>query len=197
MLFRSLGGLEGAIGARAEEVLASLPADVQAALPTVLRSLVTVGEGADASATARYAARDRFAETSAPGRLIAALLAPGARLLVADGGTIRVAHEALLTHWERARRQIGEDRNDLQLRARLEQAATLWREASGPGRDSLLLAEGLPLSQAEDLLSRRRDEIEPGLVEYVESSGAHVRHRRRRGTRRLVYVAATLGVLTL
>src|SRR5262249_54976133 len=43
--YEQLGGLEGALARRAEEVLASLQPPVQAALPALLRALVTVGHG--------------------------------------------------------------------------------------------------------------------------------------------------------
>ena len=50
----ALGGLKGAIANRADAVLAAMPADVQAALPKVLRALVTV---------------NRFGAVPTPGRL--------------------------------------------------------------------------------------------------------------------------------
>jgi WD40 repeat protein len=195
--YRQLGGLEGAIGRRAEEALAAQPPEVQAALPRVLRALATVRQGAQATATARHARIDQFAEGSPARRLIDALLDPRARLLVAAGGTVRIAHEALLTHWERARQQIREDRADLQLRTRLEELATRWQSATGRDRASLLLAQGLPLSEAEDLLRRRRDELEAGLVAYIEASAAEVRLRQRRAGRRLQAVAAVLALFAL
>src|SRR6185295_9540112 len=51
--YAELGGLEGAIGRRADEVLDAQPEATRAAFPAVLRSLVTVGEAAKSSATAR------------------------------------------------------------------------------------------------------------------------------------------------
>ena len=53
--------------------------------------------------------------------------------------SIRVAHEALLRHWDRAREQIALDRADLQLRARLEEDQARW-VLGETDRDSLLLA---------------------------------------------------------
>ncbi len=40
--YHRLGGLEGAIARRADDVVAALPDDIRTVLPTVLRSLVTV-----------------------------------------------------------------------------------------------------------------------------------------------------------
>jgi tetratricopeptide (TPR) repeat protein len=195
--YRELGGLEGAIGRRAEETLAAQAPEVQAALPRLLRALVTVRQGAGGVATARHARLDQFAEGSAVRRLVAALIDPSARLLVVEGATIRVAHEALLTHWPRARQQIAEDRADLQLRARLEEAAGRWQAASAKDQDSLLLAEGLPLLEAVDLRRRRHEELEPALLAYVDRSAVMADARQRRATRRLQATAVALALLAL
>jgi hypothetical protein len=49
-----------------------------------------------------------------------AFLDPGARLLVSDSddgrAQLRLAHEALLTHWPRAKEQVDADARDLELR---------------------------------------------------------------------------------
>src|SRR5262245_43905948 len=50
--YRTLGGLEGAIARRADEVVEGLPTDIQEALPVVLRALTTVRPG-DEAVTAR------------------------------------------------------------------------------------------------------------------------------------------------
>ncbi|MBI2718729.1 MAG: hypothetical protein HYX36_08200 [Rhizobiales bacterium] len=175
--YKNLGGLEGAIGARAGEVLAAQPADVQAELPRLLRALVTVGQGAEAAATARHADLDRFASGTSVRRLVDALLSPEARLLVTDrteagGVTIRVAHEALLRHWPRAQTQIASDRTDLQLIARLEEAQTRWRVANEDVRDDLLLPSGLPVAEAKDLAGRRGDELSRDVADYISRSAA-------------------------
>ena len=50
--YRALGGLEGAIARRADEVVEALPPEIQEALPAVLRALTTVRPG-DEKVTAR------------------------------------------------------------------------------------------------------------------------------------------------
>jgi len=199
--YEELGGLEGALGQRAEEVYTGLPAEVQAALSPVLRTLATVGQGVRGAVTARAVPLATFPAGSPRRQLVEALLTPQARLLVADGdaaGTIvRVAHEALLTHWARARDQLLHDRTDLQTRARLEQAVALWQAATGTDRDSRLLPTGLPLAEAEDLLQRRRDELESPLIAYIEASTAAAQAQARRARWRWRAVAAVLAVLAL
>jgi hypothetical protein len=137
--YEALGGLEGAIAKRADAIMASLPECAQLALPRVLRALVTVGQGAQTIVTARAASLDGFPEGSPEHRMITAFVE--GRLLVADvdktqARGIRVAHEALLRHWERARDWIMERRADLQLEERLEADAARWAAAADAGKPS-------------------------------------------------------------
>ncbi|MGG5890096.1 AAA family ATPase [Falsiroseomonas sp. HC035] len=195
--YEALGGLEGAIGRRAEEVLSALPLPVQAAFPAVLRALVVV-DGASGAPAARAAPLSRFPEGSEARRLVDALTAPQARILVVEGDEggvrVRVAHEALLTHWDRARERITEDRRDLRARARLEEAESRWREAAQTDRPSLLLAPGLPLSEAEDLVLRRGEEIDASLRAFVEASSRTAQGTRRRRARIRAAVMASLAI---
>ena len=114
----NLGGLEGALGRRAEEVFAALPAEVQAALPTLLRALVAVGRASGPTVCVKPASITQFPPGTPARTLIDAFLHPQARLLVADDTHIRVAHEALLSHWPRAREQVAADSRDLELLGR-------------------------------------------------------------------------------
>ena len=105
--YRELGGLRAAIGRRADRVLDRLHAeDPEAAnaLPNVLRALVT--SAADTT-TARPALLASFPASSPEMRLITAMLAPDARLLISEdsgvGPVVRLAHEALINNWDRAR----------------------------------------------------------------------------------------------
>lgn len=198
--FHDLGGLEGAIGHRAEMVLNGQPAEVQAAFPDLLRRLVTVRADDQATATARSVPLSQFADGSAARWLLEAFLAPEARLLVAEGGEgdearVRVAHEALLTHWPRARQAIEADRADIEIRNRLEQAAALWQDR---GEDeSLLLSAGLPLSEAQNLLDRRPDDLPPSTQRFVIVSLQRQRQNERRRTRIFGAVAAVLALFAV
>lgn len=179
--YNELGGLKGAIGRRAEEIFLNLPAEVQTALPAVLFALARAEQGEKGRILANYAPITNFIPGSPERRLVDALLAPDARLLVADDkGNLRVAHEALLSHWIRARDLIESDRADLQLREKLLGLLAEWEKETGRRRDSLLLQGGLPLSQAEDLLKRRRRELKAGLVKYIEASIAFNQRKIRR-----------------
>lgn len=167
--YRALGGLAGVLSRRAEEVFRNLPLAVRSQLPRTLRALVTIAPGENTQATARSAALVSFG-LGAQRQLVSALAAPEARLLVTDGGQLRVAHESLLTHWKRAAEQIAADRRDLQARARIEVDCAEWRRADEEKRSSLLLPAGLRLEEAEDLLQRRREILEASTIDYVEQS---------------------------
>ena len=206
---RGLGGLEGALGRRAEEIFRKLldgarpearPA-LEKALTAVLHALVTVGQGAKGAVTARTAPLERFAFGTPARAVVDALLAPDARLLVVEGADsgaqIRVAHEALLTHWERARDQIAEDRRDLQLRARLEQSVALWEAAGPKDKESLLLQHGLPLAEGAELLGRRPEALAPEVKAFVEQSVRADRAQRERRLRRAWAVAGVTALLAV
>jgi glyoxylase-like metal-dependent hydrolase (beta-lactamase superfamily II) len=168
--YERLGGLEGALGRRAEEAFVALPRRVQSALPQVLRALVTARPGEPAAVTSRSVPLPTFEAGTAERALVDALLSPETRLLVVDGDAVRVAHEALLVHWKRAARQIDEDRRDLQTRAWLEQEAAQWSSSTHRQRSRRLLWPGIRMSEATDLLDRREDELSPDVRAFVEAS---------------------------
>ena len=192
--YRRLGGLSGVLGRRADEVLRRLAQDVRAELPPLLRALVTIAPGEHTPATARSASLAAFPDGTPRHALLSAFLDPSARLLVADGDQIRVAHESLLTHWSTAADLITKDRADLQARSRIEQDWRTWREGPESAKDSLLLPAGLPLDEAEDLLQRREDDfLSPELRDYIQRSrGKHKAEVARLDWLRLRAEAASL-----
>jgi hypothetical protein len=198
--YDALGGLEGALGRRAEEIYSQLPATIQAALPSLLRALVTVGDDAKGAATSRTIALASFAEGSAQRELLEAFIHPEARLLIvaddATGATVRVAHEALLTHWPRAQNQIAADYGDLQLRARLERAEAIWRDASAEDRDSLLLPTGRPLKEAADFVARSGEGLDEALTAYVRLSVTTAEKAKTRIMRRVLAAGLSFLLLT-
>lgn len=180
--YEALGGLEGAIAKRADEIVAGLPAVAQAALPRVLRALTTVSEGADQAPVGRPAQLEAF-PTGSPARiLIDAFVA--ARLLVAasEGGsspTVRLAHEALISRWKVARDQLATDRRDLETRNLIERQFRRWSDARGRERP-LLILRNPDLANALDLLRRWDDELAAELRSFVASSDAAMKAATRR-----------------
>ena len=196
--YEKLGGLRGAIATRADEIVNALPAAVQAALPSVLRALVTVDGDGERNATARMAPLSAFPTGSPRRALVDAFLDPQARLLIADGdgseARVRVAHEALINHWTRAREQIARDRRDLETRARLEEDEAVWRAAPAQEKAARLL-EGLALEEGKDLVVKWDDELPPSLKEYIAESRQAADRKRRRSFRIMTGVAAAMSVL--
>lgn len=174
---RELGGLKGAIATRAEAAYSALPPEAKAKLPIVLRTLVTVGRSA-AEPTARPVPMARFAEGSPERQFVDAFLHRDVRLLVAGddgaGPRVRVAHEALITHWDRARHQIAQDRDELRTRTAVEEAEAEYRRADARHKNSYLLRDPL-LANAVDLAKHWRDTFEKGTLEFIEISYRHAR----------------------
>ena len=199
--FDELGGVEGSIARRAEEVFSALPDDVQAAFHPVMRQLVTVVENAEATAVAaRPAPLERLRSDPASEQLVDALIQ--ARLLVTDlsgddgaeGAVVRLAHEALLRHWPRLTEWLEEDREVLKTRARLRAAAFRWAEA---GRDpDLLLTQGKPLEDARMVVTAgsRLSELESDFVSESERKGRRFVRLRRLAFAGLSILAVIAGV---
>ncbi|BCH08010.1 hypothetical protein MesoLj131c_22680 [Mesorhizobium sp. 131-3-5] len=168
--YRALGGLEGAIARRADEVVDLLAPDIQEVLPAVLRALTTASPG-DGTITARPALFTEIASTAARLALVRALI--DARLLVSDedaGGHVfvRVAHEALLRRWPRAGDIVNTNRNFLETRERLRADAHRWH-LENRNRE-LLLPPGKRLAEGEELMLSRREEVDDAVLEYIEES---------------------------
>jgi formylglycine-generating enzyme required for sulfatase activity len=196
--YRELGGLEGAIGRRAEQVFLAQPADVQNEGVALLRSLVTVRDG---KATSRPAPVALFPAGSARRALVDAFLHAEARLLVADndsgGARLRLTHEALLTHWPRARDQIAADTRDLELRGRLELEAEAWRAAPPRDKPGRLRGPGLPLAEALALAARWGAQLPAAVIDFVVASRRAARRRRLRLVGTLAGAVLALPVIAL
>jgi WD40 repeat protein len=190
---QSLGGLKGAIAIRAKSVFDGLPSDAQAALPEMLRALVTVSRLGGAAA-ARIAPMTRFKPGSPERTLVGALLDPQVRLLVADGdgdgARVRLAHEALMTHWDLAKRLIARERDDLRTRALIDDALAEWRDAPAGVKRKYLLRDPL-LSAAVDLARRWTSEFSAEARGFIEAA------RRRALVAIRLSIAATVAFAAL
>lgn len=192
--FDELGGVEGSLARRAEEVFTSLPGTVRDALPGVMRQLVTVVENAEGTAVAaRPATLERLRDAPESSRLVDALV--DARLLVTDwadegGAVVRVAHEALLRHWPRLNEWLEADREVLKSRARLRAAAFRWAESAR--NPDLLLTKGKPLEDARSVVTSGAN-LTTLEQDFVAASNRKA--RRFVVLRRLAFAA--LSVLTI
>ena len=133
--YSKLGGLEGAIAKRADEVVDGIPSAVPA-LPSVLRALATMSMTNENVPVSRPAYLATFGSEGPARQLVDALI--DARLLIADQAdtapVVRLAHEALIGRWQRAKEQLVADRRDLETRALIEDQFRRYRNEQDPGR---------------------------------------------------------------
>jgi hypothetical protein len=188
-VFEQLGGIDGAIAARAEQVVEALEPSQRAALPHVLSLLVDMSEEQGA-VTARRAAWSSLHGTEAQA-LVRALVE--ARLFVSelasDVASFGVTHEALLRRWPRVAEWIEQHRHALQVRTRIGHDAERWAAAGRP-RD-LLLPRGSQVNQARALLDMDGFTLAPQEQEYVRVSVQRVKLAER------IKMAMTAGVTML
>jgi WD40 repeat protein/DNA-binding SARP family transcriptional activator len=148
--YQELGGLEGAIASRAEELYQALDDADRIRVRALFERLVVVE---DDEPTRRRATRDElFGADAIVDRWTAA------RLLSLDvhphtrAPTVEVAHEALVREWPRLREWVEADRADLLVLARIRASARTWEvDARDPGA----LLRGAALQAALEVTGRQ------------------------------------------
>lgn len=194
--YRELGGLEGAIGTRAETVFTSLPSSAQGAFDSLCKQLVTLCEGGEPTRRrASYKTLTRAPETKL---LLDALIA--ARLLSADRSSsgervVSVAHEALLRHWPRLVSWVEENRMFLNTRTRVASRMADWVEKNKS--DDYLIPRGPNLSAAESILAGHLASLDPLEIEFIGKSAERVRREDQRKLRNARLITAGAVILCL
>lgn len=188
--YQEIGGLDGAIAHRAEQIYAALPVVAQQSCDVVMARLIVIQRDSD-TVSARRAYADEFSGDAKT--LVDAFI--DARLFVGDhsGGraTVGVAHEALLRRWPRAADWLRENRRLLMAKARLQVAAERWAE--GGKQDDHLLNPGRPLGEALEVIHHFTDDLCAHEVDYVSAS-----ERMLNRTRRIrQWALAALATLTI
>ena len=175
--YDSLGGLEGAIGRRAEATLSELPPGPQEALSRLLPRLVSLSTE-DASPTSRWVSGNSIVDDDERALLHALV---EARLLVADhvGGAtgFRVAHEALLRRWPRVTAWVAQHRTTLAMRGELMPWVRRWLD--GARVNALLLPRGAMLWQASAALAEAPRLFDDDEHAFVTRSLARVKRQAR------------------
>ena len=193
--YQAMGHLHGAIGQKAETIYQSLQPVVQAALPKLLWDLAIVREKHGDAGQRQY---DYVAQTTqlsdypegGKGReLIEALADETVRLLVRDGGTVRVAHEALFRHWDTAQQQLAQLHEDMAVRERVRHEYEIWC-AKGKTAD-LLLMPVMRLAEGEALLQQREAFLDADLLAYIRTSMQAEAERQRLEQERIQREQAT------
>ncbi|MFL6284252.1 MAG: SUMF1/EgtB/PvdO family nonheme iron enzyme [Pyrinomonadaceae bacterium] len=163
--YKALGGVQGAIGRRAEAAYRELGSLDPNAFSRVFGELVSVDE--TGMATRRRAALHGFAGDAQANQLIEAFV--NDRLLTISEErqpTVEVAHEALFQHWQRLAQWIRQEQEDLILLRQVRQAAALWE---GKGRPATYLWSGERLKEARAMIGRKSPILNEGEREFVRS----------------------------
>jgi DNA-binding winged helix-turn-helix (wHTH) protein/tetratricopeptide (TPR) repeat protein len=183
-----LGGLEGALGQRAEQVLEGLGANAAAAFPRILHRLVALASDGD-EVTAHVV---RWRDIDDDERIVLHDLV-NARLLVSlledDEPCFTVAHEALLRHWPRVVAWIDAHRAMLRSRARIAIMGKRW--ADEDRRREHLLPRGQLLADARVLYRTAQPPLAEEQRQFIRRSLGHARLR----VATMVAMAAVIVVL--
>lgn len=197
--YTQTGGVSGALAKTAEEVYASLDAAGQRTAERLLVRLVQLGENTR-DTRRRMDVSVLCAGLPAAERVLEALT--DARLVVVEEGFVHLAHEALISAWDRLRLALDTDRWRLVESQKVAAEAERWDRAA---RDPSFLLRGARLASAREL---RVGPDQPGnltplaealLDESIEREVAEGRgvRRRTRIVRSAVSLAAVLVVVAV
>ncbi len=162
--YRAIGGIEGAIAARADQTLQQLSPAAQDQLDSLLRELVADIDNAG-RLTLRTVTRGWYASDTARAELIHGFVA--ARLLVGDVDHVRIAHEALLRQWPRARKSPALQQEVLRVGRVLSPLAATW--ANTQSDEDLVLAPAL-LASASEIVDSFPGALDPGVESFVRAA---------------------------
>ena len=151
--YKRLGGVRGALAGRADEVYRHFTPAEQALTRRILLRLTQPGEGTED--TRRRTLRAEIIPTDAARETVERIVRTLAdeRLLVTEGDSVDVAHEALIRSWPTLREWLDQDREGLREHRRLTLAAEEWQRLA---HDESVLYRGLRLDRA--LAWREKDE---------------------------------------
>jgi serine/threonine protein kinase/DNA-binding SARP family transcriptional activator/WD40 repeat protein len=191
--YEATGGVVGALGRRAEELWERLEESGRAAARNVFLRLVTVRAGSQD--TRRRVRRRELRQLELDASALDEILGRYGehRLLTFDrdpitrSPTVEVAHEALLTQWERLRTWIEERREDLVLHRRLLEALAEWEDS---GRQSDYLPREGRLVQFEDWARTTDLALSSGEKAFLQEGRREDDERRARAARRRRVVLA-------
>jgi DNA-binding winged helix-turn-helix (wHTH) protein/tetratricopeptide (TPR) repeat protein len=144
--YKQLGGIEGAIGHKAEQLYQQMPALVKTALDRVLPLIVSLtNDGSNlTSRTALWSElsndnEKKFVELMVEHRLFVSHL-------YQDKACFKVAHEAVLRRWQRVQTWLQLHQSALVSKGRLEQQTKQWLQDNKS--KAFLLTQGKPLTDA-------------------------------------------------
>jgi DNA-binding SARP family transcriptional activator/WD40 repeat protein len=188
--FDEAGGLAGAVGRRADAIYESLDECARENARRVFLRLVSVNEGHED--TRRRVRRTELEQAGIPAEDLETVLGDfgGHRLLTFDRDpasrtpTVELAHEALLTQWERYRGWVEDARQDLLTRRRVESAAHDWVNSGSDasflyGGGRLELVESWAAGSGFELMDDERRFLAASREKADRDRAARAKRRRR------------------
>jgi len=181
-VYEKLGGIEGAIGKKAEDVFIGLSAKQQQQLKSVLSQLVTLNP--DGKTITSRAARLQALTNTSQKELVQAMV--DSRLFVShlqnQEACFSLAHEALLRQWPRAKQWINDHKDALAIKSRLHHHTQQWLNEHKSS--AYFLAPGKPLQEAVTLLNDNIFKLDDDERALITSSLKHSKTKTtiKRGT---------------
>lgn len=198
--YQKMGKIEGAIGQKAENVYKNLDNNGKKALESLIRMLVTIDQEDSRQKTAKTITYESIKDNKEKVNIVKIMSSKEVRLFVKDTDakgdvSIRVAHEALFNNWTRAIEIILISQKDIIVRERLEKISSTWKSAEKKDKTSLLLNDGLPLNEAEDLINTRADELSENVLKFVKES--QNRAKKKRWQKRSLIAASVIAIFAI
>ncbi|MFQ5923049.1 MAG: adenylate/guanylate cyclase domain-containing protein [Anaerolineales bacterium] len=164
--YEAIGSVDGALARHADEVFEELEESEREQARRIFVQLVKPGEGTED--TRRVAIRSELAE--ADWGLIQHLA--DRRLVVTgrdadENETVEVVHEALIQRWELLREWMQENRA---FRSWQERLRTSLRDWDTSEQDKKAVLRGLPLTEAENWLVEREEELSTNERAFIQAS---------------------------
>jgi WD40 repeat protein/energy-coupling factor transporter ATP-binding protein EcfA2 len=165
--YQAIGGVQKAIAKTADDFYNSLSVAEQEQVQNIFLRLTRLDASALQGEKRRDTRRRVELEDLVPTgddlavtrKLVQQLAGEGVRLVVTSRNEatgkeeVEVAHEALIRYWPALQNWLNQNRNDLQLRETINQAAEDWQNhKEQPDKDSYLVHKGGRLEDAEMLL---------------------------------------------
>jgi WD40 repeat protein len=201
--YRQLGGVWGALHQRVENIYSDLTKDQQIWLKRIFLRLVEIGgdeeSGTEWKPVRRRAMRFEFSEEleqKVLAQLIDQNLLVSNRQPDSEVSSVEIAHEALLTSWTRLNEWIGENRNSIALRNRLNEDVAHWQMTKADDE----LWSGSRLEQALELKQNEAfNQVLGGFCDaanqFIDASvGRRDRQRRNLIIRLSVFSAMALAL---
>ena len=145
--YERMGGVEGAIAARADDEFEKLDAAQKDTARRMLIQMVRPGEETEDTRQRTVLPVGNATALTVIRRLVDARLLVTARDAASGTETVEVTHEALIRHWTQLRTWVDQDREFLRSKLRIDAAAALWERDGRPPR---------PIARARPRARRRR-----------------------------------------